>query len=253
MIYWTDSYDKKIKRAYIPDQTNPEHGVGFPQSLDLKGLSKPTDIAVDWAGRNLYWVDVDRSGSKPKARIYSSLLDGRYRRAVIVNGLEIPTSIALDPEMGSMFWTDSGTVPRIETSWMDGSHRKIIIGDKLEFPSGITIDYAANHRIYWSDSKANSIESAKPDGSDRRVVLKGELFHPVSIDLFEDQLYWVTRDSGEVFRQDKFGRGVKVRVKRSLEHATDVKIFHKMKYNMSRELLIIGLCGCVLIRIILII
>jgi low density lipoprotein-related protein 2 len=155
---------------------------------------------------------------------------------VIAGGLEMPTSLALDPEIGQMFWTDAGTVPRIESSWMDGSHRKIIIGDKLEIPSGIVVDYSANHRIYWCDSKANSIESARPDGSDRRIVLKGELFHPVSIDVFEDQLYWVTRDTGEVYRQDKFGRGVKVRVKRSLEHATDVKIFHKMKYNMSRKL-----------------
>lgn len=134
-----------------------------------------------------------------------------------------------------MFWTDSGTVPRIESSWMDGTRRKVIVGDRLETPTGITVDYASGHRLYWSDSKANSIESSRTDGSDRIVVLKGDLLHPISIDVFEDQLYWVTRDSGEIFRQDKFGRGVKVRVRRSLEHATDVKIFQTQKYNTSRK------------------
>ena len=134
-----------------------------------------------------------------------------------------------------MFWTDAGTVPLIESSWMDGSRRKVIVGERLETPSGLTIDYASGHRIYWSDSKANSIESARTDGSDRVVVLKGDLHHPISIDVFEDQLYWVTRDTGEIFRQDKFGRGVKVRVRRSLEHATDVKIFQKQKYNSTRK------------------
>lgn len=134
-----------------------------------------------------------------------------------------------------MYWTDAGSVPRIESSWMDGSHRKTVIGDKLETPSGVAVDYAAGHRLYWSDSKANSIESSNSDGSDRVVVLKGGLLHPVSLDLFEDQLYWVTRDTGEVFRQDKFGRGVKVRVRRSLEHATDVKIYHEKRYNVSGE------------------
>lgn len=50
-MYWTDSHEKTIKRAYIPDPKDPEHGVGFPQNLELKGLTKPTDIAVDWIGR----------------------------------------------------------------------------------------------------------------------------------------------------------------------------------------------------------
>lgn len=100
VVYWTDSYEKSIKRSYIPDQKDPEHGVGYPQSLDLKGLTKPTDIAVDWVGRNLYWMDVDRSGSKPRGRIFTSQLDGRYRKAVIANGLEMPTALALDPEVG---------------------------------------------------------------------------------------------------------------------------------------------------------
>lgn len=100
MIYWTDSYEKSIKRAYMPDQNDIEHGVGFPQSLDLKGLTKPTDIAVDWVGRNIYWMDVDRSGSKPKGRVFTSLLDGRYRKAVVNDGLSMPSALAVDPALG---------------------------------------------------------------------------------------------------------------------------------------------------------
>ena len=50
--------------------------------------------------RNLYWMDMDLSNSKPKGRIFVSLLDGRYRKAVVSNGLERPTSLALDPEHG---------------------------------------------------------------------------------------------------------------------------------------------------------
>ena len=66
----------------------------------MKGLTKPTDLAVDWTGRNLYWMDVDRSGTKPKGRIFTSMLDGRYRKAIVSSGLELPSSLALDPELG---------------------------------------------------------------------------------------------------------------------------------------------------------
>lgn len=51
ILYWTDTYDKTIKRAVIPNPNDPEHGNGFSQNLELKGLTKPVDIAVDWVGR----------------------------------------------------------------------------------------------------------------------------------------------------------------------------------------------------------
>lgn len=84
----------------MPDQNDVEHGTGFPQSLEMKGLTKPTDIAVDWVGRNLYWMDVDRSGTKPKGRIFTSLLDGRYRKVLVGTELQMPSALVLDPELG---------------------------------------------------------------------------------------------------------------------------------------------------------
>ncbi len=45
-------------------------------------------------------MDMDLSSARPKGRIFTSLLDGRYRRSLVNNGLERPTSIALDPELG---------------------------------------------------------------------------------------------------------------------------------------------------------
>lgn len=233
MLYWTDSYEKTIKRAFLPNLTDVSAGIGFPQNLELKGLTKPNAIAVDWVGRTIYWMDSDLSSTRPKGRIFVSLIDGRYRRTLLSSNLERPTSMAVDPDMGWMFWSDSGSNPKIETAWMDGSKRRIIVGDKIGYPTGLTIDYASDHRIYWCDSKLNTIETAKQDGSNRVVIVSGDLMHPFAMDLFEDSIFWVTRDSGEIYRQDKHGRGVKVRVKRNVENPTGVKIFQPLKYNLS--------------------
>lgn len=35
----------------MPNPDDPEHGTGFSQNLELKGLTKPLDIAIDWVGR----------------------------------------------------------------------------------------------------------------------------------------------------------------------------------------------------------
>ncbi|XP_076344763.1 low-density lipoprotein receptor-related protein-like [Tachypleus tridentatus] len=221
IVYWSDTHDKTIKRSLIPNPANPNNGTGFPQDLDVKGLTKPSAVAVDWTAGNLYWMDTELSSNQPHGRIFASLLDGRYRRSIITTGLEQPRSLALDPEFGKLFWTDAGTTPKIESAWMDGTKRKVLVNEKLGYPSGITIDYYGGHRIYWCDSKLNTIDSMKIDGSDRVTVISGELHHPVSIDVFEGYLLWVTRDSGEIYKQDKFGRGVNVRVRRGLENPSE--------------------------------
>ena len=110
---------------------------------------------------------------------------------------------------------------------MDGTKRKVLVNEKLGYPSGIVIDTYQKNRIYWADSKQNVIESMTIDGEDRIIVIQGEIYHPFSLELFEDQLYWVTRDTGEIYRQDKFGRGVKVRMRRS--YATDVKVYQQLR------------------------
>jgi len=72
------------------------------------------------------------------------------------------------------------------------------------------------------DTKLSKIESVKQNGN-RVIVLQGDnLRHPISLDVFESWVYWVTRDSGELIKQDKFGRGVPVVVERDLVNPTSV-------------------------------
>lgn len=56
-----------------------------------------------------------------------------------------------------------------------------------------------------------------------RTVVSERLQHPVSLDLFENQLYWLTRDTGELIKQDKFGRGVPVTIAKDLVNPSGVK------------------------------
>ncbi|CAA9998004.1 unnamed protein product [Nesidiocoris tenuis] len=201
----------------------------------VPGNSKPTSVAVDWVADNLYWTETDRSGTKPKGRVMVSKQDGRYRRSLINDGLDFPTSIALDPQNGRMFWTDAGDSPKIETSWLDGSQRRPFVVDRIRHPAGLTVDYASQtHNLYWVDTKLNQIEKIRPDGTNREIILLGtSLSHPLSLDVFENNLFWVARDTGELIKQDKFGRGIPVILAKNLVNPTGVKVYHKNKYNTS--------------------
>ncbi|XP_046995596.1 low-density lipoprotein receptor-related protein 2 [Schistocerca americana] len=233
-VFWADSYDKTIKRSYMINAKHGEVKMGYAQDLNMKGNSKPTGIAVDWVAENLYWTETDRSGNKPRGRVMVAKQDGRFRRSLVTTGLESPTSVALDPQLGRMFWADAGAAPKIETAWMDGSKRRPLVTDGIRHPTGLVVDYAMDHTLYWADTKLNYIVRMRQDGSNRVDVLKGEsLRHPISLDVFESSLYWVNRDNGELVRQDKFGRGVPVVVAKDIESPSGVKVYHKLRYNMS--------------------
>nr|CAD7412023.1 unnamed protein product [Timema cristinae] len=234
MVFWADSYEKTIKRSYMVNAQEGEVKIGFAQDLNMKGNSKPTSLAVDWLSHNLYWTETDRSGSKPRGRVMVAKTDGRYRRSLIHSNLESPTSVVLDPQLGRMFWSDAGTVPKIETSWMDGTKRRTIVSENVRHPAGLAVDYTMDHTLYWVDTKLNKIVMMKYDGSNQHEILAGEsLHHPISLDVFENHMYWLTRDTGELIKQDKFGRGVPVIIAKDLVNPSGVKVYHPLRYNTT--------------------
>ena len=48
LLYWTDSSQKTIKRALIPD--NPKE-MGYPQDLKITGIRQPSGLAFDWVAK----------------------------------------------------------------------------------------------------------------------------------------------------------------------------------------------------------
>ncbi|XP_076061029.1 low-density lipoprotein receptor-related protein megalin isoform X2 [Oratosquilla oratoria] len=235
IVYWTDSYAKTIKRSYLPGSSELTNvTIGYAQNLEIKSRGKPTGLAIDWGAMNLYWTETDRTGNKPRGSILVATLDGRYRYSVIATSLEDPISIVVDPEHGVMFWADKGSSPKIETSWMDGSKRRIIVSDMINQPTGLAIDYAMDHTVYWVDATLNRIESIREDGTQRTLIASGsKLQNPFSLDVFESKLYWVTRDSSEMYSLDKFGRGVPVKLPGQFVNPSSIKVFANMRYNTS--------------------
>ncbi|KAK4313447.1 hypothetical protein Pmani_015204 [Petrolisthes manimaculis] len=125
-----------------------------------------------------------------------------------------------------MFWIDIGSIPKIETSWMDGSKRRILVSNAISQPTGLSIDFAMEHTIYWVDVKLNKIEMMREEGTRRTLVAYGNyLKHPLSLDVFESSIYWVTRDSGEIYSMDKFGRGVPVKLPGEFANPSSIKVY----------------------------
>lgn len=104
-VYWSDFDSPVIHRANL---VNPV-ATNF-----ITGLGQVRDVEV--ADGMIYWCDRDTSDVRRRA------LDGVGTGTVLFSGagFDRPHGLALDPESGTMFWTDTRTV-RIDSGAMDGS------------------------------------------------------------------------------------------------------------------------------------
>ena len=62
ILYWADTSDKTIKRSFIPDPAYPDSSSGYAQNLELKGLTKPSALAIDWVSEYVsIWLNLGLS------------------------------------------------------------------------------------------------------------------------------------------------------------------------------------------------
>lgn len=107
----------------------------------------------------------------------------------------------------------------------------------LFYCNNLTLTYLIFRRIYWVDVLKGSIETARLDGTDRHVVKKygyqnGTLYdRPISIDIFDDNLYIVGMSAGNIWKTHKFGRSTDVFIKKvkAVNPKAWMKIIHPTK------------------------
>nr|XP_034837843.1 very low-density lipoprotein receptor-like [Maniola hyperantus] len=196
VVFWSNVREQKIYKSQINEESKGGEKEGLvvigDQLITLEGL------AVDWIYKRLYWTDAG------KKHIELSDLNGDMRKILIQGKLDEPRAITVNPLDGWMYWTDVGTVPKIERAGMDGTHRQIIVSN-VSSPNGVVLDLV-RERIFWVDSKLHEISSCNYDGTARRVILHSRSFlpYPFSITTFEDWLYWTDWNRDAVYRVNKF-------------------------------------------------
>ncbi|MFH4982493.1 hypothetical protein AB6A40_009202 [Gnathostoma spinigerum] len=181
----------------------------------------PSAIAVDYLTGNLFVTavaDDEVNGFLSRKRrmsqsqvmatgaVFVAKSDGRYLKRIVDGLLELPTSIVSLPTIGRICYSDAGITAKIECADMDGNHREVIVSELIFSPLSLTVDEAKENRLYWADPKYHKIDSCLPDGSKRMTVVHNNRV-PWAVDVFENNLYWISKETLTLYVQDKFGRG----------------------------------------------
>ncbi len=88
-----------------------------------------------------------------------------------------------------MYWTDYGTLDKIERASMDGTSRRVLHSTGLTSPFGLTLDYDTQN-LYWIDYTLDKLESSSVDGTNRRLLTTVNIRCPYGITFFNQKLYW---------------------------------------------------------------
>ncbi|CAB3983198.1 Very low-density lipo receptor [Paramuricea clavata] len=223
-MYWTDMKTKSIQRTSLRGSEET-----LVKETIITDIRAPDGIAVDWVTGKLYWTDAW------ERRIEVSDLHGQHRRALITSDIDMPRAVVLHPYYGEMFWTDWGVKPKIERCGMDGdpTSRKAIITTRILWPNALTIDYTINS-IWWVDAKLDLIEHCDLNGENRRVILaQDKIFHPFSISVFEDHVYWSDWNKMGIYKANKFTGKDVTSLKEGLVHVLGISMIHPQRQPAS--------------------
>ncbi|XP_076632440.1 putative vitellogenin receptor yl isoform X1 [Colletes latitarsis] len=195
-IYWSNDVLGMINKLHIKSK----------ERKTITGLGRPEALAVDWITDNVYFGDNDHVSS-----IKVCNLEERKCANLVTIGSRIKLmSVAVDPKRGLLFWSQTSWIEynqptsAIRRSSTTGSNVTAIVSRKIGIVYAITIDHMRS-RLYWTDTLLKTIESSNFDGSDRVEFLKTDGYQALSINVYEDNLYWLMGTTSTLKKCKLFG------------------------------------------------
>ena len=182
-VYFTEKTGDKSGRIHRANL----NGSNLEVLVSL-GAGIPLDLAIDTAGRKLYWTD-------SLGRIRRANFNGKSVKNLIQK-LNSPAAIDLDVTDGKIYYAEPDSLWRAN---LNGRNRAELVTG-LKTPGRITI---ANNKMYWTEktgAKTGTVKRANLDGTkvEELIALRSVPFG-LSVDSANGMSYW-TDSSGRIQR-----------------------------------------------------
>lgn len=128
---------------------------------------------------------------------------------ILVTGLSVPRSVALDLPRGKMYWTHEHGIQRAD---LDGSNVETVIALGFATYAGIAIDSTAE-KLYWANASNGTLSRAALDGSGIELLANGHTasIWGVALDQLAGKICWSQWGPGmPIQRADLDGANVEV-------------------------------------------
>nr|XP_012143749.1 PREDICTED: vitellogenin receptor [Megachile rotundata] len=195
-VYWSNDMFNTINKINLKSK----------ERKIVTGLGRPETLAVDWITDNVYFTDNDHLSSIKVCNLEQQ----KCAKVVSMESRKRAMALAVHPIQGWLFWSQVNwmlhDVPtsKIYRSTTVGSNATVIVSRNTGVVYALAIDYIRS-RLYWTDTFLKIIESANLDGSNRAIFLKTDAYQALSINIYEDALYWLMGTTGEAKKCKLYG------------------------------------------------
>lgn len=150
-MYFSDEAFGKIFRANLD---------GSGLTTLVSNLPSPRGMALDTVNGKMYWVERQLQNPLGPKSVMRANIDGTGVGVLAIGNA--PIDVTIDVDAGQVYWTDGGTVVRIDT---DGSNTQNILPGYSGGPFAIT-DAPAIEPLF-TNSDLQFLGPAAPDGAPR--------------------------------------------------------------------------------------
>ena len=173
-VYWTEKTGENSGTINSADLD----GTGVMELVSVRSV--PMGIAVDTAGRKVYWT-------ASSGKIKRANLNGSGSENVVPGGLDTPMDLALAD--GNVYWTQGNGSVRFAS--LTGQIRSRPISTGSDTPGSLAI---GGGKVYWTEktaASAGTINSANLDGTDvRELTSIRSVPMGIAVDTVRSKLYW---------------------------------------------------------------
>jgi sugar lactone lactonase YvrE len=172
-------------------------------------------------------------------RIHAMNPDGTDQK-VIVSNCQLPDGIAVDVEVGRIYWTNMG-VPNLndgslECADLDGRNRRVVVPQGLTFtPKQLHLD-KQNGKLYWCDREGMRVMRSNLDGSQIETLVetgRGDADRRdqtrwcvgITIDPERKQIYWTQKGSDNGEQGRLFRAGLEIPRGETAANRSDIEVF----------------------------
>ena len=110
---------------------------------------------------------------------------------------------------------------------LDGTEETVLISKGIPFPTALALD-ESKKRLFWAGTdkrKYAIIEFVSLDGLNRNVTFYRKGYHPYSLDIYEDFVYWADWGKKAILRISSNGDREEM-VITGLKKPVGLKLFH---------------------------
>ncbi|MCI4393445.1 hypothetical protein PGIGA_G00157360 [Pangasianodon gigas] len=214
-------------QLWCAEMTKLSKGVMEKRQIRIsQNLQNVEHMAIDWLTGNFYFVD------RVSDRIFACAEKVDVCVTIIELDIHNPRGIALDPIMGKLFFSDYGSVAKLERCDLDGSERSRIVKTGTEQPTALTLDLVKK-LVYWADVYLDFIAVVDYDGRNRHTIIRGNsVSHLHGLALFEDFLFAACSEPSrgsavDVLRINRFN-GTDTHTLITLQSLKEVRVYHKL-------------------------